>query len=103
MAATTGRIRIGASDGQGGGGSYDAAPGPAYTLLATGACNIIIKFAKQTPPVEIWHGATGLPTTDKAGLICDWDDGSLTVALLAGNSIYYRAAAATQFSYSKDA
>lgn len=105
MAAETKRIKIGNTDGQGGANVYDAAVGELWTLLKSGPLNLVIKFSKESPSVEIYQGATGLPNAKTAvGMLCDWDDGSLSIALLTGNSVYYRSSSLpTQFVYSCDA
>lgn len=104
MAATTSRKRIGIAVT--GSVAFDAAPGDVWTLLATGALGLIIKPEKGVPPFEIWHGATGLPAVTAQGILVDWgvgDNPIFQMALLTGNSVYYRASSPTQFTYSTDA
>lgn len=105
MAALTARIRIGNSDGQGGGSTFNAAPGKAWTALVAGVAGVIIRPEKFAPEFELYLGATGSAPTDASeGMPVSYGESQFVqIANLTGNTIWYRAQTQTSFTYSKDA
>lgn len=105
MAAGTGRIRIGAASGAGGGVAFDAAPGKAWTALTAGPLGLVLRVDKGQPAIEFYMGATGSPPVDSSqGLPLAWGESQIIqISLLTGNTIWYRCDTASSFTYMKDA
>ncbi len=79
MATTTQRIVVQEQNGK------------AWNTLTAGPRNVLLKVAKGQPGIEVIVQATGTPdpTADQYFFL-EWDDVALSVALLTGESLYYR-------------
>lgn len=68
-----------------------AANPKAWTKLADGPKNLLIKVHRWQPLVQIHVAATGsAPTDESQYLPLEWDDVSLSVSLPSTDSLWYR-------------